>query len=153
MSEHALGDVETAQRRFRRYRRSVSLARQFAVEVLSGWGAVGVMDAAQVCVSELVTNAIRHGVPAGRETLLVLRMADSRLRIEVHDSGDGRPVARRPVADDETGRGLLLVGELSDDWGVERSEPVGKVVWAEFSVNAPPPPPTAAASARPSGTS
>lgn len=56
-----------------------------------------------------------------------------RLRIEVRDSGPGRPTAQSPRADSENGRGLLLVGELADAWGnVEHT--VGKTVW--FAVKA-----------------
>lgn len=60
-----------------------------------------------LCVSELVTNALLHGVLPGRLVLLFLRYDGRVLRVEVHDSGGGVP---RITA----WRGLLLVAALSD---------------------------------------
>jgi hypothetical protein len=58
---------------------------------------------------------------------------DGGVRIEVHDSGGGVPVlpwqdVKEPC---EGGRGLLLVSELADKWGVGERCP-GKIVWCEF---------------------
>ncbi|MFJ4030599.1 ATP-binding protein [Streptomyces griseoluteus] len=59
-----------------------------------------------------------------------------RLRIEVHDhdySGRGL-TPREPGPDDEGGRGLVLVGQLADSWGVDRSRLTsGNAVWATLS--------------------
>ncbi|MFD7879864.1 ATP-binding protein [Streptomyces sp. NPDC059766] len=121
---------------FRRERRSVPAARRFAYEALDGWGLVGteVGDDALLCVSELATNALMHGVPPGRHFLVFLRCDGRVLRVEVHDSGPGVP---RIVDDrDEGGRGLLLVAALSDRWGVAERE-LGKVVWCEFGCGRP----------------
>lgn len=58
------------------------------------------------------------------------------VRVEVHDSGDGVPaVPLESGGSDEGGRGLLLVSELADKWGVAEREP-GKVVWFECGVPA-----------------
>ncbi|MER5751366.1 ATP-binding protein [Streptomyces sp. NPDC002088] len=117
---------------FRRERRSVPAARQFAYEALVGWGLAGteVGDDVLLCVSELATNALVHGAPPGRHFLVFLRCDGQVLRLEVHDSGPGEP----RVADeaDEGGRGLLLVAALADKWGVGERE-LGKVVWCEFA--------------------
>ncbi|WP_143674629.1 ATP-binding protein, partial [Streptomyces caniscabiei] len=59
----------------------------------------------------------------------------SRLRIEVEDqnSGHAQPARRRPGLDDQNGRGLMLVGMLSSDWGVrDTPQRSGRVVWAEL---------------------
>lgn len=58
------------------------------------------------------------------------------LRVELHDSGDGevRPAGGLPGADDEGGRGLLLVAALADAWGVGERNP-GKIVWCEFDLS------------------
>lgn len=53
------------------------------------------------------------------------------MRIAVRDRRAGRPQERVAGADDESGRGLLIVGVLADDWGYEHS-PAGNTVRAEF---------------------
>ncbi|MEU9173722.1 ATP-binding protein [Streptomyces sp. NPDC048420] len=119
------------ERFFRRERRSAQAARRFTAEVLTGWGLGGteLADDVLLCVSELVTNAVIHGVPPGRQLRLLLRREGRMLVVEVHDSGGGTP---HVVHDgDEGGRGLLLVAALSDKWGVREREP-GKAVWCEF---------------------
>ncbi|MGW7288492.1 ATP-binding protein [Streptomyces sp. NPDC054847] len=115
----------------RRDRRSVGTAREFARQALAAWGWGARADDITLCVSELATNALVHGVPPGRGYLLRLRLSeDGTLRVEVHDSGGGRPGVRTP--DGESGRGLLLVAALADRWGIGPREP-GKVVWCEFA--------------------
>lgn len=119
------------ERFFRRERRSVPAARVFAAGTLACWGIAGTERADDVllCVSELVTNAVVHGVPPGRQLRLLLRFDGRMVVVEVHDSGSGVP---RVVHDgDEGGRGLLLVAALSDRWGV-RERALGKAVWCEF---------------------
>ncbi|MGV9278395.1 ATP-binding protein [Streptomyces griseosporeus] len=123
------------ERFYRRERRSVPRARAFAGAALDDWGVDGRRAAdVLVCVSELATNALLHGVPPGRGFLLRLLPYEGVLRVEVHDSGDGVPAI--PEGEDgeaaEGGRGLLLVAALSDKWGVGERDP-GKVVWCEFT--------------------
>ncbi|MFJ3235545.1 ATP-binding protein [Streptomyces sp. NPDC086787] len=114
-----------------RSRRSVPAARHFARWSLTYWG-LDAWDRAgdvSLCVSELATNALLHGVPPGRGFLLRIRYDGEVVRVEVHDSGSGVP--RIPDEADEGGRGLLLVSLLADKWGVGERAP-GKSVWAEF---------------------
>ncbi|GAA3799706.1 ATP-binding protein [Streptomyces chiangmaiensis] len=124
------------ERFFRRERRSVPAARRFAHETLTGWGLAeaGCRDDVLLCVSELATNALVHGVPPGRHFRVFLRYDRAVLRVEVHDSGPGVPRVLDEA--DEGGRGLLLVAALADKWGVGERE-LGKVVWCEFA-SAPP---------------
>ncbi|GAB1338007.1 ATP-binding protein [Streptomyces sp. E-15] len=127
----------TRQAFYRRDRRSVRIAREFARTALADWAHAGRGDDVLLCVSELATNALLHGVPAGRGFLLRLTLhADGVLRVEVHDSGGGEvPVPdglRQAGAEAEGGRGLLLVAALADKWGVAERDP-GKVVWCEFA--------------------
>jgi len=78
---------------------------------LKGWGLDGFADAAELVLSELITNAIRHACTP-RDRLIETRyerLPDGGLRIEVHDAGDGVPLMQRPSGDDESGRGLALV--------------------------------------------
>ncbi|WP_307866071.1 ATP-binding protein [Streptomyces smyrnaeus] len=78
-------------------------------------------------------NALLHGVPLGREFCVRLDMDGSLVRLEVRDSGEGRPEVRTSGADEETGRGLLLVEALADDCGVTEHV-VGKSVWLHFKL-------------------
>ncbi|MEU7019840.1 ATP-binding protein [Streptomyces sp. NPDC046203] len=120
---------------YRRERLSVPLARDFTRKALADWGAHTRADDVLLCVSELTTNALRHGVPPGRGFRLVLFLHHpALLRVEVHDSGDGTPAVRTP--DGESGRGLQIVDALSDLWGVAERDP-GKIVWCQFAVNEP----------------
>ncbi|MEU0738813.1 ATP-binding protein [Streptomyces sp. NPDC006134] len=131
----------TARERFyRRERQSVPAARAFTRAVLADWRVRERAYDIVLCVSELATNALVHGVPPGRGFLLRLLPygdgdgGDGGVRVEVHDSGDGVPAvpqaqAREPA---EGGRGLLLVSELADKWGVGERDP-GKIVWCEFA--------------------
>lgn len=117
---------------YRRDRRSVRLARDFTRETLTDWGTPERTDDVLLCVSELTTNALLHGVPPGRGFLLQLALAsDGVLRVEVHDSGPDDIRRPMPAPEAEGGRGLLIVAEVADRWGVgERS--LGKSVWCEF---------------------
>ncbi|MEU1351169.1 ATP-binding protein [Streptomyces sp. NPDC005795] len=119
------------ERFFRRERRSVRAAREFVREVLADWGAGEAWaDDVVLCVSELATNALVHGVPPGRGYRVMLWLRDEgQVRVEVHDSGDGEPGVRE--SDGESGRGLVIVDALADRWGVGERVP-GKVVWCEF---------------------
>ncbi|WP_078506953.1 ATP-binding protein [Streptomyces viridochromogenes] len=125
------------ERFYRRERQSVPAARTFARDALRDWGECGRADDVLLCVSELATNALVHGVPPGRGFLLRLVPygEGGGVRIEVHDSGDGG-VPMLPRQDEgeprEGGRGLLLVSELADKWGVGLRHP-GKIVWCEFA--------------------
>ncbi|MEU6371354.1 ATP-binding protein [Streptomyces sp. NPDC046931] len=124
------------ERFFRRERRSVPAARRFAHETLTGWGLAETERSGDVllCVSELATNALLHGVPPGRHFRVFLRYDGAVLRVEVHDSGPGVPHIAEEAG--EGGRGLLLVAALADKWGVGERE-LGKVVWCEFAPTPP----------------
>ncbi|MFE2943720.1 ATP-binding protein [Streptomyces sp. NPDC059255] len=122
------------ERFFRRDRRSVPAARKFAHWALTDWDLTEGFRCEDVllCVSELSTNALLHGVPPGRGFRLFLRYDGDVLRVEVHDSGPGVP-GIVDAGDGEGGRGLLLVAAFADRWGVSERRP-GKVVWCEFGV-------------------
>jgi anti-sigma regulatory factor (Ser/Thr protein kinase) len=122
------------ERFFRRDRQSVPAARKFVRWALIDWDLIEGFRADDVllCVSELSTNALVHGVPPGRGFRLYLRYDGAVLRVEVHDPGPGIPQVVH-TADDEGGRGLLLVAAVADEWGVGERRP-GKVVWCEFVV-------------------
>ena len=93
---------------------AVSHAREEARKALYGWGLGEHADLAELIVSELATNAIRHGA---RPVRVRVSYARDGLRVDVHDAGAGRPVRRQPAADDEAGRGLNLLGGLIGEYG------------------------------------
>src|SRR4051812_1237275 len=73
------------------------------------WGLPDLIDAAQLCVSEFVSNVITHVGP-GTPTTLAFSMNGTHLRIEVH-APDPRalPTLVSATADAEGGRGMTLV--------------------------------------------
>ncbi|MDN3269197.1 ATP-binding protein [Streptomyces sp. MA15] len=100
---------------------------------LTAWGHDDLVDAAQLCVSELVSNIVTH-VGTGTPGSLVLSEHAGRLRIEVHDP-DTRalPTLVDAEVDAEGGRGMALVDAMADRWGVRVYED-HKVTWCEFVV-------------------
>ncbi|MFD9380557.1 ATP-binding protein [Streptomyces sp. NPDC059999] len=119
------------ERFYPRSRQTVRTAREFLDETLDAWEVTGRRDDLLLCVSELATNALLHGVPPGRGYRLRLLRFEGAVRIEVHDSGGGRPRIEDRDVRVEGGRGLLLVAALADRWGVVPCVP-GKVVWCEY---------------------
>jgi anti-sigma regulatory factor (Ser/Thr protein kinase) len=106
--------------------RAPSQARQVLRRVACATHNVAVIDAAQLLVSELVTNALQHGRPP--ITLQVSCIEQQGLRVDVIDSNPDLPVMRDHDVDVAHGRGIALVDMLSDDWGVQPADP-GKRVW------------------------
>ncbi|MFF4019256.1 ATP-binding protein [Streptomyces sp. NPDC001843] len=99
---------------------------------LGVWGLPELTDAAQLCVSELVSNVITHVGP-GTPSVLAVSMNGTYLRIEVHDP-DTRtlPTLVSATADAEGGRGMALVDAVADRWGVEILAD-NKVTWCELA--------------------
>ncbi|MGI5198430.1 SpoIIE family protein phosphatase [Streptomyces sp. CA-288835] len=111
----------------------VARARKYATEQLGVWGLDEAAFAAELVVSELVTNAIRHGSPPVR-LRLIHDDDDATLICEVSDGSATAPHLRRAKTYDEGGRGLLLVAQLTERWG-SRPTDDGKTIWAELSVS------------------
>ncbi len=84
---------------------------------------------AELAGSELVTNAIEHA-----DSYVALRLVrlDDRVRLEVNDDGPGWPNLLAPTLQEPSGRGLLIVDQVSLGWGVDNGIGGGKSVWAEF---------------------
>ncbi|GAA1553277.1 ATP-binding protein [Streptomyces globosus] len=112
-----------------------SRARRDVTLCLRTWGLDGLVDDAQMVVSELVTNAIRH-TRTRRIGVSVTRLPDH-VRIVVTDTSRTLPApAPATVAPDaEAGRGLQLVDQLTTRWGSRRLR-TGKQVWAELTTKA-----------------
>ncbi|GHE75415.1 hypothetical protein GCM10017778_71380 [Streptomyces vinaceus] len=123
------------ERYFPRSRQSIGSTREFAAVTLDAWGVTRRRDDLLLCVSELATNALLHGVPPGRCYRLRLLLFDGMVRVEVADSGGGLPQVKDRDPGAEGGRGLLLVASLAERWGVGPRRP-GKVVWCELALTA-----------------
>jgi two-component sensor histidine kinase len=125
--------------------RSVPSARVHTHEVLATWNLAQMSDSAEIVVTELVTNAITHGSPSHRGTPipavhLQLTAGSGDLVVDVWDASRRLPVLHPDVrADEESGRGLLLIDALCDMW---RSDTVpgwpGKRVRAVLKIPAKP---------------
>jgi signal transduction histidine kinase len=89
-----------------------------------------VVDAAELIMSELVTNAINAG-SSGLELTLALHR--DHVRLAVRDDARGRPERHAARPTDSRGRGLEIVAALSQAWGVDRTPP-GKQVWAQLPI-------------------
>ena len=95
-------------------------------EQLDEWGLSEASFVTELVVSELVTNAIRYG----SEPIQLRLIHDRALICEVSDGNPTSPHLRRARIFDEGGRGLLLVAQLTSNWGT-RHTPEGKTIWAE----------------------
>ena len=106
----------------------VSRARRLVVDAAVA-GGVDVDDAA-LLVTEVATNALRHGGPG--VDLWLRHLEGGGLRVEIVDGrAEALPQVQAPNHDAEGGRGLLLVSALARDWGTDRLS-AGKCVWFEL---------------------
>ena len=105
---------------------AVAEARRQVRAAISIWDVPVDPDLAALLTSELVTNAIKH--EAGEIITLFITCSYGHLRVDVHDTSPFFPVLVDASADDETGRGLMLVDTLSAKWGCDRT-PAGKAVY------------------------
>jgi anti-sigma regulatory factor (Ser/Thr protein kinase) len=114
--------------------RAPRLARAFAADALESWAApVEKVDAVQLVVSELVTNAVVHAPESPSITLELFRTQEA-VRVLVSDASPQEPERREGPApwSAGSGRGVALVDSIADRWGTERRSPRGKTVWCEL---------------------
>ncbi|MEU9325631.1 ATP-binding protein [Streptomyces canus] len=123
--------------RFTSTPRGARLARRLVSHRLNEWGHPYTSPANEtvtLIAAELTANAVRHGHVPGRDFhLSVTETAPGNtLRIEVTDTrAEKLPAPGTQPLDGESGRGLLLIDALADDWGVTpRPNGPGKTVWA-----------------------
>ncbi|MFI9273274.1 ATP-binding protein [Kitasatospora sp. NPDC052896] len=113
--------------------RSPGVARQLLVGLLArvSGGERFATDGLTV-LTELTANAVQHGSPRGRQVWVRLDVDADRLLIEVHDASGVPPELREVCAEDEAGRGLILVKSLSSQWGwrPRGDQGIGKITWA-----------------------
>lgn len=127
--------------RFTSTPRGARLARRLVSHRLNDWGhpyTTPPNETLTLITAELTANAVRHGHVPGRDFHLQLTLAKGTFRIEVTDTRAEKLPPSAPLTPDpasESGRGLLLVAALADDWGVTpRPAAPGKTVWAELRV-------------------
>lgn len=117
---------------------SVRLARSWVTQILADIGRADLVDAAELGVSELVTNALIHSQPP---LSIRLRGTHDHPRIEVLDGSPHppQPTSVTPTPDEVSsinlttfGRGLTLVAMMSRSWGADLNhDGTGKTVWFE----------------------
>ena len=108
--------------------RAPAAARNAVRAVLSGWRLTDRdwLNCTTVVVSELVTNAVRHG---GGCLAVQVSAHDRQVTVKVADGSSVAPRRREAGRDDLGGRGVQIIEALTERWGVEEHEG-GKRVWA-----------------------
>ncbi|POX55299.1 protein phosphatase [Streptomyces sp. Ru71] len=107
---------------------SAARARSLTSERLAHWRLEDLTFSAELIVSELVTNAIRHA--RGPVSLRLIR-TQNRLICAVSDGSSTSPHPRRAKLGEEGGRGLFLVAQFAARWGTRHTAD-GKIIWAEM---------------------
>lgn len=107
----------------------VGQMRRITAAHLRLWDLTALIDTATLIVSELVTNALLHG--KGQPVGLRVTCPADELRIEVTDGTQDPARLCSAGGSDEHGRGLLLVDELAQDWGVS---PDGTLTWCSLAI-------------------
>jgi anti-sigma regulatory factor (Ser/Thr protein kinase) len=116
--------VTLRSQRFDDNPRSAQLARAYVRSVMVGCP-VDAVDKVVLMTSELVTNAVTH---AGSSVVVAIQFLAESMRVEVHDESEKLPELV-PISEREHhGRGIAIVDELSDEWGVLEATR-GKIVW------------------------
>ncbi|WP_052852591.1 SpoIIE family protein phosphatase [Streptomyces avicenniae] len=106
---------------------SARKARTLAGDQLGRWGLEELVMTAELIVSELIGNTVRHATGPLRLRLI----HSTTLIIEVYDGSEATPRVRHAALMDESGRGLNLISTTTARWGT-RYTANGKVVWAQL---------------------
>ncbi|WP_433450299.1 amino acid permease [Streptomyces sp. CA-142005] len=105
---------------------AVATVRTAVSKQLGDWGLGDLAFTTELIVSELVTNAIRYvGGP-----IQVRLIRDRALICEVSDTGHTSPNLRHAASDDEGGRGLFIIAQMTNHWGTRYTR-TGKTIWTE----------------------
>ncbi|MCX4844092.1 SpoIIE family protein phosphatase [Streptomyces sp. NBC_00893] len=116
--------------------REVARSRRLVRGKLLDWNLPDAVEAAELMVSELVTNAVKHG----RSHHIVLRLVRTgALLCEVSDDEPAPATLLDATSHDESGRGLLVVSGLAREWGTSTTAH-GKTVWFEQALGKVPGP-------------
>ncbi|ELS51082.1 hypothetical protein STVIR_7958 [Streptomyces viridochromogenes Tue57] len=95
--------------------RWLGTVRSFASSALGRWPLPDeTRDAAVIVLGEFAANAVVHG---RSELYVLMTLSDGYVTLAVRDGGESRPTADETLlADDEHGRGLLMVDGLAERW-------------------------------------
>lgn len=105
---------------------SAGEARRAVRQALTEVGETEAVYAAEVAVSELVTNAILH---AATPLELIIEVTEHTVVVSVRDLSPRMPTQRHWSETATTGRGLKLVRAMTDQFGVDSPGEDGKAVW------------------------
>jgi hypothetical protein len=141
---HKARDLKVASYSVRPRDESLDTTRAFVRHTMHAWRIDALADDLALVVTELVTNALRHGIRTRNSSGSVdvsLYGTDSRLMCAVSDPSDEVPVRMTPDLARSSGRGLQIVEALSMYWGwtaLPRDDGShGKSVWAVFTLDGP----------------
>ncbi|GAA2291605.1 hypothetical protein GCM10010402_57560 [Actinomadura luteofluorescens] len=113
--------------------RTPGAARRAVRDALDGWGvAADDAETAELLMSEVVTNAVRHvrdELRAGEAVKVRVRVMDGLLRVDVTDPEPGLPRVVAASDTDEGHRGMAIVAASADRWGWHPGPGGGKTVW------------------------
>ncbi|MER7180036.1 SpoIIE family protein phosphatase [Streptomyces hyaluromycini] len=126
---NGIGPEDVAEWRLALDPAEVRRARAVVREQLHDWGLARLADPAELMVSELVTNAVRHS--HSRPVQLRLIRGET-LLCEVDDDDHTLPTLLGADPAAEAGRGLRVVSTLAREWGTSRTA-AGKTVWFELT--------------------
>lgn len=101
----------------------LSTLRLDACTYLLAHGVDAELEDASLVLSELTSNAFRHGAPPA---LAVIEVFDDHIRVEVDDAEPSDPTPT------DEGHGLRIIEALADHWEIEHRSPGGKAVWADL---------------------
>lgn len=117
--------------------RTPKIARDFVAQLACSFGLVDIEYRLKLAVSEIVTNALMHAAQEPAATVkVVTSRAGKQFRVTIHDSSSQPPVALYPTGDEESGRGLILVSDITDGCGHYPTE-FGKAVWFDIAADWP----------------
>src|SRR4051812_5804718 len=114
---------------------SVRSARAFVCAQFANLARATLADTAALAVTELATNVVLHA--RTNYVVIVDEVEPGRIRVSVRDWSPAVPVVLATEPASSLGRGLRLVDQMTDAWGVERIglddlDGPGKVVWFEL---------------------
>jgi serine/threonine-protein kinase RsbW len=112
-------------------------ARDMVAVIAAQWGLEEISYRAKVATSEIVTNAIIYGSDeTSADVSIVVMRSENMFCVEVHDTSQASPVLGNPQLSEESGRGMIVVEDLTDSCGVEM-KPSGKAVWFQIKADWP----------------
>ncbi|WP_438470936.1 ATP-binding protein [Streptomyces asiaticus] len=109
----------------------VGVLRRIGAAKLNYWGLPDLVENGRLLISELVTNALRHG--KGPEVVFRFIIGVDLIVLEVDDGSPGRPEVRVAEPTEENGRGMFLVDSIANSWGVSED---GTRTWCTLAAPA-----------------